>query len=171
MELKDWMILVNYRITEGSEFGWSCFGANAFTLSCWNGDQDGWSTNATFDTRSQEVYILEVCDYQRQRAYRYINPAYRETYASFVKRSDFEDTAWDSVNWVDLEVETDWFVKASAIVNNEPYDTRVSIPIDLDRDELYDLMMRAHEADVTLNQFVENILQRVIDRDLAVRAT
>ena len=36
--LKDFMEVVDYRVTEGSEFTWTCFGPAAYTLSAWNGD-------------------------------------------------------------------------------------------------------------------------------------
>ena len=73
--LKEFMEVVDYRITEGSDYTWQCFGEEAkpYTLSAWNGNQDGWSFNITFDTRTQEVYMVESCDYKHQRAYRLIN--------------------------------------------------------------------------------------------------
>ncbi len=41
---------------------------------------------------------------------------------------------------------------------------RVDVPIDLDRDTLFQLMLSAHEQDITLNQQVENILRIAIER-------
>ena len=32
MNLKDFMEVIDYKITEGSEYQWSCFGNNAYTL-------------------------------------------------------------------------------------------------------------------------------------------
>jgi predicted HicB family RNase H-like nuclease len=40
---------------------------------------------------------------------------------------------------------------------------RVIIRIDLDQDLLYQLMLQAHEQDITLNQLVERILREYID--------
>jgi predicted HicB family RNase H-like nuclease len=42
-------------------------------------------------------------------------------------------------------------------------DNRVTIKIDLEEDVLYQLMLRAHEQDITLNQLVERILREFID--------
>ena len=42
-------------------------------------------------------------------------------------------------------------------------DNRVTIKIDLEEDVLYQLMLRAHEQDITLNQMVERILREYID--------
>jgi predicted HicB family RNase H-like nuclease len=42
-------------------------------------------------------------------------------------------------------------------------DNRVTIKIDLEEDVLYQLMLRAHEQDITLNQMIERILREYID--------
>ena len=42
-------------------------------------------------------------------------------------------------------------------------DNRVTIRIDLEQDVLHQLMLRAHELDITLNQMVERILREYID--------
>jgi hypothetical protein len=42
-------------------------------------------------------------------------------------------------------------------------DNRATIELDLDHDLLFQLMLLAHEQDITLNQLVENILRKYID--------
>jgi len=44
-------------------------------------------------------------------------------------------------------------------------DNRVTIEIDLDEDLLYQLMLRAHEHDITLNQMIERILREYLDQE------
>jgi len=44
-------------------------------------------------------------------------------------------------------------------------DNRVTIEIDLDEDLLYQLMLKAHEHDITLNQMIEKILREYLDRE------
>jgi predicted DNA-binding ribbon-helix-helix protein len=41
-------------------------------------------------------------------------------------------------------------------------DGRSSVEVELDREEWYQLMMLAHERDITLNQLVEKILRDFI---------
>jgi hypothetical protein len=65
---------------------------------------------------------------------------------------------------VDLEVDDDWFQKALAVEAGEVYDTRVSVPLVLDRDQMFDLMTMAHERDMTLNELVEFVLKEEIKR-------
>ena len=44
-----------------------------------------------------------------------------------------------------------------------PLDGKEDIVLNLDRDDLYQLMLVAHEQDITLNQLVENILREYIE--------
>ena len=162
--LKEFMEVVDYRITEGSEFTWTCFGPAAYTLSAWNGDHDGWSFNITFDTQNQCVYMVEGCDYKRSRAYRLINPDFVNTYRTYARQENpvYANQAWDNVNYTDLEVDDDWIQKAMAIKEDRDYDNKVTVPLELTDDELFNLMKMAHERDITLNQFVEEVLWEAI---------
>lgn len=159
------MEICNYRITEGSDYQWECYGPNAYTLDSWNGDQDGHSFSIYFDTKTQEVYEVQIHDYRNQRAYRMINPEFVKKHKKEAKRRAVEyKEAWDNVDYVDLEVDDDWIQKALAVEAGEVYDTRVSVPLVLDRDQMYDLMTMAHERDITLNELVEFVLREEIKR-------
>ncbi len=163
--MQEFMETVNYRITEGSDYGWNCYGSNVHSLSAWNGihNKGGWSANIVFDTEDQTVYEVEVCDYTNQRAYRIINPDFRDEYKKESKnRDEFADCAWDNVKFTDLEVDSDWLEKAQAIVASEVYDTRVSIPIELPDNELLVLFKMAHERDMKFNDFVEEVLKEAL---------
>jgi DNA-binding PucR family transcriptional regulator len=50
-------------------------------------------------------------------------------------------------------------------VAGRDYDSRVQVPLELSEDELFRLMTMAHERDITLNQLVTDVIQRVIDRE------
>jgi len=163
--LKEWMEVVEYRVTEGSTFCWQCYGGNAYSLDSWNGEQDGNSFTIIFDTKTQVVYEVQSHDYKNQRAYRRINPDFKSNRdAESINRNVSLDEAWEEVNYVDLESDDDWFQKALAIVAGEDYDTRVSIPIDLPEEELMVLFKMAHERDMTFNDFVEEILREQLER-------
>jgi predicted HicB family RNase H-like nuclease len=47
-------------------------------------------------------------------------------------------------------------------------DNRVIIGLELEQDLLYQLMLMAHEQDITLNQLVEKILREYLDRETGV---
>ncbi len=156
----------NYRITEGSEYQWECYGPWAYCLDSWDGNQDGHSFTVIFDTRNQTVYELQAHDYQRTRAYRWVNPEFRsDREEECVDRGSSLDEAWDDLKYVDLETTEDFFTKMSAIYSNESYDTRVQVPLELGDDEMFQLMKMAHEQDITLNQLVEQLLRRVIEEE------
>jgi hypothetical protein len=158
ISLRDFMEIINYRITDGSDFIWNCFGPTAYTLSSWNKKHDGYSLNIVFDTQTQTTYAVEACDYKTNHAYRLINPEYKSLYDTEVLDRSINDTAWDDVRWIDLESEQDFHEKACAIVAGESYDTRVCIPIDLSENELLVLFKLAHERDITFNDLVIEIL-------------
>ena len=163
--MKTFMNIVNYRITEGSEYQWDCYGSNAYCLDSWNGDQDGHSLTVIFDTLTQEVYEVQAHDYKHNRAYRYINPAYAESMRVEAKNRgvDFKN-AWDDLDYSTLETEEDFVSKAEAIVKGEDYDTRVEVPLEISDDVLFELMKAAHKRDITLNQLVEEILRLQIKK-------
>jgi len=167
--LKQFMDTCNYRITEGSEYGWQCFGPDAYRLDSWNGDQDGHTLSILFDTRTQAVYQVEAIDYKNERAYRFTNPEFKQDFEDEVQDRGIDDMAWERddgspVQYTDLEVEEDWLEKARAIANEEDYDTRVSVPVDFTDEELLEYMIMAHQRDQTFNQFVEEALRHAIQK-------
>jgi len=163
--LKEWMEIVDYRITEGSDYGWHCYGNDVHMLDSWNGEQDGHSFTVIFDTKTQVVYEVQAHDYVHNRAYRMINPDFQKKNKKEAKRRDIDKkNAWDDVDYVDLEVDDDFIQKCLAIKAGEDYDTRVSVPMDFSDEELLQYMKLAHEQDITFNQLVERALREAIDR-------
>ena len=169
LTLKDFMEICNYRITEGSDYMWQCFGYNAYCLDSWDGDQDGHTLSIVFDTRTQNVYQVTAYDYKNERAYRMTNPEYLQSFNDECQDRDILDTAWEKddgtpVKYIDLEIEEDFIAKASAIVEGVDYDTNVQVPLNLEKEQLYELMLAAHERNITLNELVEEILRAEIER-------
>jgi hypothetical protein len=164
--MKEWMELVGYRITEGSAYGWQCYGSDAYTLDSWNGKHDGHSFTIIFDTNDQTVYEVQAHDYVHNRAYRMINEDYAKKNRKEAKKRDVDrDQAWDDVSYTDLEVDDDFIQKCLSIREGEDYDTRVSVPLTLGDDEMFELMKMAHSQDITLNALVEQLLRRVIEEE------
>ena len=163
--MKEWMELVGYRITEGSDYMWQCYGSNAYAIDSWNGEQDGHSFTVIFDTRDQTVYEVQAHDYVHNRAYRMINEDFQKKNRKEAKKRDIDkDNAWDDVDYVDVEVDDDFIQKCLAIRAGEDYDTRVSVPLEFSDQELLTYMKLAHERDITFNQLVEQALREAIDQ-------
>lgn len=164
ISLKEFMEVVDYRITEGSVYSWQCYGSNAYALDSWNGEHDGHSFSVIFDTKTQEVYEVQAHDYANQRAYRMINSDYTKKHKKESKhRGVDKDEAWENVNYVDLEVDDDFIQKCLSIREGRDYDTRVSVPVEFSDDELLTYMKIAHERDITFNQLVEEALKEAIE--------
>jgi len=162
--LKDFMKVVDYRITEGSQFCWSCFGSNAYALDSWNGDGNGYSVSIVFDTKTQTVYQVSAYDYKREKAYRMINDEYKTAHEDERESRGVDDNAWDDVPYTDLEVDEDFMEKATAIVNDMDYDTDITIPLNLDNTTAMILFKGAHEANMTFNDYVNKILKEEFER-------
>lgn len=163
--LKDFMETIDYKITEGSEYCWQCFGPNAYRLDSWNQDHNGHTVSILFDTRTHVVYETNAYDYKHNRAYRLINPIYKSAHENEAAERGVEiNQAWDEVDYVDLETAEDFLEKARAIVSGEDYDTRVQIEVNFDDAELLEYMKIAHDRDITFNKLVEIALQEAIDQ-------
>ncbi len=172
--MKEWMELIDYKITEGDHYGWNCFGPNSYQLSHWNGvhGPGGYSFNIIFSTKSHKVYAVEVCDYTNDRAYRITNPDYIKKFQKEAEsRGINPKEAWDNVEYVDLDVDDDFIQKALAIKAGESYDTRVQVPVDFSDEDLLKYMKMAHDRDMTFNEFVEEALRYAIEEFKAGRLT
>lgn len=151
LTLKEWMELVDCRITEGSDYHANVDGL--YTLTSWNEEQDGYSLNIVFAPKdNQRVYCVEVCDYANDRAYRVHDP-----------EMVVDEQAWDDVDFVELESDDDFIQKAMSIMAGEDYDTRVSIPLDIPEKDLMLLFKAAHDRDMTFNEFVEEALRSFLE--------
>jgi len=158
LTLKDYLELVNYKITEGG--AWLSSGYEPGGLYCfsyWDGEQEGASLNCVFSTKTQQVLEVDVCDYKNNRAYRIIDKS--SGYTS-------DKQAWDSVDYIELDTDEDFIEKAQAIIAGEPYDTRISFPIEMNETDLNFLFREAHKQDVTLNQYIERILRNMLAEKL-----
>jgi hypothetical protein len=172
--MKEWMELVDYKITEGSDYGWSCYGPNAYTLDSWNGihGAGGYSFSIVFSTKTQKVYEVSMCDYTNTRAYRMINPKNIEKHRKeALARNVNLNEAWDDVDYIDLDVDDDFIQKALAIRAGEDYDTRVQVEVDFSDEDLLQYMKLAHERDMTFNELVEEALRCAIEEVNAGRLT
>jgi hypothetical protein len=164
LTIKEWMEVADYRITEGSDYQWQSYGPNAYIMTSWNGENDGYSFCIYFDTKTQVVYEVQAHDYNNERAYRIVNPDFLEARADEADERDVDNNiAWDDLAYVELEEDDDFIQKCLAIKSGEDYDTRVSVPLNLPDDVLFDLMKLAHSQDITLNELVEGVLEDAIN--------
>jgi hypothetical protein len=166
MLLKDYLEAIQYKISGGSEYSWECFGPNARYLDCVENElSDGrYSINAVFDGATQDIYAIELWDYERNREYRWIDPDYRTEHDAECHRREIDpNESLDGNRYIDLEVTEDILEKIAAVVAGEDYDERVKVPVDFTDEELLKYMKLAHDQDITFNQLVERALKNAID--------
>ena len=162
MHLKDVNEKFEHRITGGSEYTWQCYGTNARYIDYESEHATG---SCIFDTTTQEIYEASVdIKGSDHRPYRWLNPVTKDImHEEAAYREVDANKAWDDVNWIDLETEEDFLEKANAIFKGQDFDTRVSVPLDLNDEELFAMMKLAHQRDITLNQLMVEVLQAAID--------
>ena len=167
MHLSEVNVALDHKIVEGAEYQWACYGPNARFISY---ESDYARAEVVIDSKNQLVYEATVClndDRESTRLYRWIDPDYRAPLLEEAKTRGINNkVAWDDVEWVDLEVSQDWLDKAKAMFNDQPYDNRVVVPLDLSDKELLHLALEAHKRDMTLNKFVEHLLELAIAKEL-----
>ena len=147
--MHEWMELVDYKITEGSDY--YAFGPNTYSLNSWNNKHDGYSFEIVFDTKTHTVYQVEACDYKRNRAYRLVNAQYKDQVHA-------NEQAWDDVNWTDLEIDEDFVEKVRAIKSGQEYDTGIMVSLDLSDDVILEAALQAHRRGITLNDYINQAL-------------
>ena len=163
MELQDFLNLINHRITGGDKFEWECYGPNARTIDSFLSD-DETSASVVFDTVNQVVYEATVIDELNDKPFRWINPDFKDAYYAEAKARDCNpNQAWDDVEYINLDMECDFFRKGESILAGEEYDDLVTIALDVPHDELFTIMMAAHRQDITLNEFMVNALENLIE--------
>lgn len=161
--LQEFLESIQYKITEGSDYGWDCFGPNARYLDSLK--DDCYSISALFDNQTQIVYIVELWDYINHREYRWQHPDYVESYKKEALRRNIDPTeSLDGSKYIELDVEDDMLEKIQRIVAGEEYDSRVKVPVDFTDEELLQYMKLAHEMDITFNELVERALKEAIDQ-------
>lgn len=171
--LKEYLEAVNFQITGGSEYQWDCYGDNARYLDSTDNESLGtYSINAIFDSVDQTVYAVELWDYVNNREYRWIHPNYKDRHNDEAKSRDIDiKESLDDRDYIEIEIPEDILEKINAVVNGKEYDTRIKVPLTLPDDSLFQLMKLAHEQDVTLNQFVENMLKDAIKNEKLLKDT
>lgn len=157
---------LSHKIVGGSDYQWSCYGPNARYLDY---ASEVATASVIFDTVNQTVYEATVDPMQDgddnlPGPYRWLNPDTKDAYLAECKERNIEsDVAFDDTKWIDLEVVEDFLEKAKAIMNNQPFDRRIQVPLDLEDDVLLHLALEAHKRDITMNQMVELILKHAIE--------
>lgn len=97
LNLKKILESINYKINDGGSFNWNCYGQNAFALDC---SLEKGCVTFVFDTKNQIVYEVSVCDYSKNKAYRWIYSKFDKKHELESKKRGFSGKeAWDDVDY------------------------------------------------------------------------
>lgn len=164
--IEQWLKAVNFQITETSEiYNQSCNIHNLQAFDFWNGDHEGFSTTIIFSLRDmRKVFSVELCDFKNNSAYRLKDVEYEDSGIAWEK-NDGENVTFieiqDDNNF--LRILNEIVQRDSHIDNNE--NEKVSMEINIPEEDLFKLMLMAHEKDITLNALVNDILRECMLHD------
>lgn len=162
MILSEIVQAAKFKITEGSEFLWNCFGNNAryldFSTKIGNS-----GASCVFDADTQQVYKVEIYS-SNNKWYRWIDEDFIQAIKkeSAVRDVDFSQ-ALDDTQWIELDNVEDVFRKTTQVIESGICDDDVTITLDLDRDLLLELSLMAHERNITLNTLIVEVIQNAVD--------
>ena len=156
--IENFLRAIKFKISETSKYEWECYGSNAHSMDYWNGEHDGYSASMVFDSKSNIVYEMNMCDYENYRAYRWISPKYEKKHANECSKRHVEDVAWQGVEWIPTMSSDDILEKISCIMNNKQYspDPVVSVRIK------YNEMVAFNKVSKHLNEPIQSILERLV---------
>ena len=162
MHIQKFIEATGHRITGGSQYQWQCYGDHARWLDAgWEDHNDRWQASAVFDSRDQRVYECQVSDYHTNQAWSWRDPEFESAHRAEAQQRNVDaDQAWDEVRWQPS-------LSATEILNRirVKADPRETVELDLDNDKMLEVCMRAHELDMTLNDYIEMVLRAYIDRE------
>lgn len=149
----EWLDLVGYKITEGYDYMWDCYGKNsAYALEC---ERDDYNTDVIFDKVTRKVREATITDNKNKRIYRLIDGKFYQAFREEAVLRGVDADIVRELTFIDLETPEDFMEKASAIIKGIEYDERIIVPLDMTDEEMLIVMRAAHELDITVNQFVE----------------
>lgn len=102
MKLLDVITCAGARISGGSEFQWSCYGPNARYIDFADIMGEDYC-GVIFDSRTYEVYSVELHVPGQDQAFRWINPAYLDAYLKEAEQREIDpNVAWDQVKYTQI---------------------------------------------------------------------
>lgn len=114
--IKDFLDLIKYRIYEGSNYQWECFGKNAFCFDYWDQENDI-SGGMIFDTETHVVYYVTFTNEKTDVSYRWVHPEWRDIYAQEVINKGVSDMAWDDIPFIDIDDAEEMLEKSACLIN------------------------------------------------------
>lgn len=163
-QMEAYIRAIEFKITDGDNFLWKCFGPNARFLESLDGD---FHVSAVFDTVTRRIYEASISStYSGDIGYRWIDMDYIEAYK--------EEAASRNVDWMQLCDDKRWAMtddfddiidKITKITRGEEYDPRVILYLELDDDVKEMVENAATLLGISIEEFVERALKETIKEE------
>jgi hypothetical protein len=101
MKVNDWLEVIDYKVESGNKFEWECFGDEAYCLDyfIFTHDYTDYFSSICFDTKTKEIYYVEILDENNTIYYGWHNPKYVQQYEDeCIKRNiDFAPPEYNKI--------------------------------------------------------------------------
>lgn len=165
MKLEQILPLIEYKISEGTDYLWPCFGEQCWQLSFL--DVEGRELGQLVHNRSGEVLFIAFTyvDNSKYTAYHWVEPECKEAYLKECAKREVDINRYDSDNLsIELELQEDVFQKLAAIYKMEIFDKRILVSMELPEKTLESLNLMAQENNRTLDDEVNHLLSEYIKK-------
>lgn len=165
MRIEDMLPLIDYKISEGTDYLWPCFGENCRQLHFL--DVQGRDFGELVHNRAGDILFIAFTyiDNSKYTAYHWVDPAYREAYSKECETRHIDTNRYDSANLsIELEVEQDALSKISAIYRLEPFDKRILISVDLPEKTIAALTFMAQLNNRSIDDEVCHLLSEYLKK-------
>jgi len=159
MKLKKILKLFDYRISEGSEFMWKCFGPNARYLDFISPDSIQNSVSVVYDTLTTKIYAMDFCCETVDGVYSWVDPKYEVAHARECKEHnvDRRNQCFSKQSFLTMAVD--------AYAGRTPdVDLALDVDLDLEPSVVHQLHLMAAAKGITFDELVN----LAISQELAI---
>lgn len=103
MNLLELMMAARAKVIGGSDYLWNSFGEKSRYIDFGLLDEQP-IVSAVFDAETQEVYCVEIFDYESNRSWRYLDTRYKAIFLNECKeRGVNPDICWDDIKYINVD--------------------------------------------------------------------
>lgn len=162
MSLELFLQAIKYKITDGSDWNWNCYGVHTHVIDSIINDKE---SGCVFDTETQEVYQIYMIDEKNDTQYIWFNPLYRDAYFSESYERKVNPLGYtEDTEYYELLVLEDIIEKLSCFYADKEYDTNILVPIDIDDDLYAELTELALTKNVTVEELISSALIASVEK-------
>jgi len=162
MSLHDFFTLFDYKVTEGSDFCWNCFGPNSRFIELKYNDIGGC---VVFSKLNQEIFQAEVYDEAKNIAYRWMPPQAKIDYfAECEKRNVPKMEAWDGCEFVNVDSVSEFSGIVKSLIEGKDPEDDLEVELDLPHNVIVFLALEAHKRNITLNEMINIVLRDMLTK-------